>query len=31
MEYFMFAQPVIFLAVAWGYCKLWGFKPSSGE
>ncbi len=29
MEYFMFAQPVIFLAAAWGYCKVWGFKPKS--
>ncbi len=27
MEYFMFAEPVLFLAIAWGYCKFWGFKP----
>jgi hypothetical protein len=31
MEYFMYAQPVIFLAIVWGYCKIWGFKPNSGQ
>lgn len=27
MEYFMFAQPLLFLAIVWGYCRFWGFKP----
>ncbi len=27
MEYLItFGQPVIFLALVWSYCKIWGFK-----
>jgi hypothetical protein len=24
----LLAQPLLFLAIVWGYCRFWGFKPN---
>lgn len=27
MEYLIFSQPLLFLALVWTYCRIWGFQP----